>query len=89
MAKSTFAPPKPLRSRGYDKIVLLTLVAIGIGCALIGWEIFVEYEGKMEATKTPAVKIEPLPPADTTPPAPPPPGPGPGPAPFPPPPGGQ
>lgn len=68
MAKSSTTAVKPVQARGYGKIVGLTLAAIGIGCALMGYEVFVEYSGT--PTKVPAAKISMLPPAEKTGPAP-------------------
>jgi hypothetical protein len=65
VAKSTIAPAKPLESRGYKNLILVTLIAIGLGCALMGYEIFVEYGGAVSAPKGPAVKVpKNLPPAE-------------------------
>ncbi len=91
MARTAAAVPvKPLRSRGYGKIVGLTFLAILIGCALMGYEVFVEYNGKISADKIQPKKFSSsLPAPDRT--APPPaPGPmPPGPMPPAPPPGGM
>ena len=62
MAKATTTVVKPVPARGYGKIVFLTLVAIVIGCALMGYEIFIEQGGT--PTKVPAAKINMLPPAE-------------------------
>ncbi len=71
-----------LVSRGYAKIVILTLAAIAIGCGLMAYEIWGEF-GDMKATKPQIKKVEPLPPRVGAPVAPgvqpPRPGPGPGP----------
>lgn len=65
MAKTSIAPVKPLESRGYKNLVALTLVAILIGCGLMGYEIFVEYGGEVAAKKGTAVKVpKNLPPAE-------------------------
>lgn len=62
MAKSTIAPPKPLESRGYKNIVLLTLIAIVIGCGLMGYEIFIESGAVTKGTPVKVPKN--LPPAE-------------------------
>lgn len=58
--------PKPLRSRGYDKLVLLTLIAIGVGCGLFAWEVYVDYGGAIKAPAPVKVKIDPLAPPEKT-----------------------
>ena len=80
MAKAKSDAVKPLVSRGYGKIVLLTLVAIGLGCLLMGYELFVDYGGQLAATKSQAKKVpSSLPPPEKTAPAPGGPAPAPGP----------
>jgi hypothetical protein len=64
--------PKPLVSRGYGKIVGLTLLAILIGVGLMGFEIFGPadqggYGGDISATRKPPVKVpSSLPPVEKT-----------------------
>lgn len=80
MAKSSYyasPQPKPLLSRGYFGIVCCTMLAVGISCALMAWEIFGDYKGQTKPTVPAKVKIDPLAPPDKAAPAP---GPGPGPA---------
>ncbi len=68
---TTYADAKPLRSRGYDKIILLTALAIVVGVGLMGWEFFVDYGGQTAMPNKPQPKkIAPLPPAEKAPPAP-------------------
>lgn len=77
MPTTSSGPVKPLVSRGYTKIVGLTLLAIVIGCGLIAWEFTVDYDWTLAAKKATAPKIGSLPPAEKGAPAP---APGPGPA---------
>lgn len=88
MARTSSAVVKPLVSRGYGKIVGLTLLAVVIGCALMAAELFGEYGGQFSAPRAAAVKIGSLPPAEKGAPAPAP-APGPGPVVPPPGPGGR
>jgi hypothetical protein len=60
------AKPKPLRSRGYTNLAILSLIAIGVGCALMGYEVWGEY-GDIKAKPPVKVKIDPLAPPDRTP----------------------
>jgi hypothetical protein len=61
---------KPLVSRGYGKIVFLTLMAMLVGCGLMAWEIWGDYGGATQAVRTPPVKVPAaLPPAEKGPPA--------------------
>jgi hypothetical protein len=57
VARSSSADAKPLVSRGYGKIVSFTLLAMLIGCGLMGYEIFVEYGGTVQATKGQPPKV--------------------------------
>lgn len=66
---TTYADAKPLRSRGYDKIVLVTAIAIFLGIGLMGWEFFMDYGGQMVMPNKPqSKKINPLPAVENAPP---------------------
>ena len=45
MAKSAFAPPKPVyRDGGYTGILFFTLLAMGLGIGLLAWECNDDYD---------------------------------------------
>ena len=71
MARTYSPTAKPLVSRGYGNLVVLTFLAILIGCGLIAWEIWgYGGYGSMKATKPVIEKVVPLPPAGKPGPAP-------------------
>jgi hypothetical protein len=51
MAKSAFAPPKPVyRDGGYTGILFFTLLAMGLGIGLLAWECNDDYDWNAEGS---------------------------------------
>ena len=79
MAKSAFAPPKPVyRDGGYTGILFFTLLAMGLGIGLLAWECSDDYDWNAEGSGvTPAQTVKSLVEAERKPAPPQPAGPGP------------
>ena len=79
MAKSAFAPPKPVyRDGGYTGILFCTSLAMGLGIGLLAWECNDDYDWNSEGSGlAPAQTVKSLVDAERKAPAPVPPGPAP------------